>query len=141
MGDYGLNIVTTQNPTEDRPSEEVLEIVVPEIARDKPSWNLRAERKLTGYVKKADVPDDSDSDSDSESEDSVFGGNADVPDDSGSDSEPEDSVFTGAKQVVAVAPESDKPFDGELKHRRGSRFILDAKPSAEFSPEGCIDLI
>jgi hypothetical protein len=56
---------------EARPSTKVVEIVVPDIPRDQPTWNLRAERKLTGYVKKADVPEASDSDSESESEHEV----------------------------------------------------------------------
>lgn len=51
---------------EDHPSEKVVKIAMPETPSEKPSRNLRAERKPTGYVRKADVPDDTDSDSEPE---------------------------------------------------------------------------
>jgi hypothetical protein len=103
----------TESDVEDRPSAKVVEIVVPESPRDQPSRNLRAERKPTGYMKKADVPDDSDSDSGSEPED-------------------EDIVDSPANNatVVVAPPKSDKPTHGAFRHRRGTSFISDAKPSS-----------
>merc|ERR1712118_587269 len=114
---------------------------------DQPRRNLRSERKLTGYVKKADVPDASDSDSvvefdmpetvrdqptrDLRAERKLTGyvKKADVPDASDSDSdsefEPEDAdvsspnVSSPASEIVVVAPMTEKPAHGAFKHRRG----------------------
>jgi len=66
--DFPSDTDTPTSDMEDDPSEKVVKIAMPETPSEKPSWNLRAERKLTGYVRKADVPDDTDSDSDSEPE-------------------------------------------------------------------------
>lgn len=55
----------TESDSEDHLCEKVVEIVTPEIPRDEPQprWNLRSQRKLTGFVKKSDLSDESDFDS------------------------------------------------------------------------------
>jgi len=50
-----------ESDLDDCPHGKVVEIITNEIPRDEPRWNLRAERKLTGYVRKSDLSDESDS--------------------------------------------------------------------------------
>jgi len=49
------------------PEENAVEVLISEIPRDEPRWNLRAERKLTGFIRSEDVPNDSDTESDTPS--------------------------------------------------------------------------
>eukprot|EP00746_Dinoflagellata_sp_MGD_P155185 gnl/MRDRNA2_/MRDRNA2_85242_c0_seq1.p1 gnl/MRDRNA2_/MRDRNA2_85242_c0~~gnl/MRDRNA2_/MRDRNA2_85242_c0_seq1.p1 ORF type:complete len:449 (+),score=91.70 gnl/MRDRNA2_/MRDRNA2_85242_c0_seq1:204-1349(+) len=122
----------TECDLEDRPSAKVersasVEFDVPEVPEDQARPNRFAERKLTGYAKKADILDASDSDSEHEMCDASDS-------DSEPDSEPEDEDVSGrsspASKVVVVAPTMEKPAHGAFKHRRGTSFILDAEPAA-----------
>jgi len=90
---------------EDIPAEEYgVEIVTNELPRDEAGWNLRSERKLTGFIKQSDLPDESDAESEvphsplslSQRKLTGFIKQSDLPDESDAQSEVPHSPLTNS---------------------------------------------